>query len=200
MTETSSSRMVRFKFGQVEAEMHRIQVGRQDGDTIRWFLTSERTLNELLKLRNDIRASQMTIPVALTRMISPTPETWELPTTIFFVNEQDEIRELLTSMESYLQSLGERMEQWPISIEGAVDQLLAQMSKRDKAVLRNATDDDLVMMHLSLGLWIRNRFSLGAGNKALLESCGAGKEIHPDDASSIIIKQARERLKKPTSR
>lgn len=195
MTDAASSRMARFKFCQVEAEKHRIQVGRQDGDAIRWFLTTERTLNELLKLRNEMRASDAAIPVVLTRMISPTPEPWELATTMFFVQEQDEIRELLTILESYLQSLGERMEQWPVSVEGAVEQLLAQMSKRDKTALGEATDDDLVMMHFGLGQWIRNRFGLAAGNKALLNSCGAGKEIQPDDASAIIIEQARERLK-----
>lgn len=186
--------MFRFRFSQIDAKRHLIEVGSQKGDAINWFLSGERTLDELVKLRNEIRATHMTIPVVLTRLISPTPEPWELATTKFFVQEQDEIRELLTILEDYLQLLGERMEQWPTSIDEAVEQLISKIPEDGKTTLRDATDDDLVMMHMTLGTTIRNSFGLWAGNKALLKSCGA-EDMHPDDASSVIIKRTRERLR-----
>ena len=199
MPDTSSSPMVRFRFFQVEVEKHRIQVGRQGGEAIHWFLSGERTTDELVELRNGIKSSNATVPVVLTRLISLTPELLEFGTTMFFLHEQEEILELLESMEAYLQMVGERMEQWPTSVEGAVEQLLSQMTESNKAVLRDATEDDLVMIHYDLGLSIRNSFGLWAGNKALLKSCGA-EDMHPDDASAIIIERMRKRLKKIAGR
>jgi len=57
--------------------------------------------------------------------------------------------------------------------------------------------DNLVDLHFSLGMYIRNSFKLWAGNSELLELCRSlsGKEyLHIDDASLIIIKELWKKL------
>ena len=53
-------------------------------------------------------------------------------------------------------------------------------------------EDDLVDLHFSLGLAIRNAFDLHDRNSKLLADCGAAQ---PDDASVAIV---RELYIKPT--
>ncbi len=52
-------------------------------------------------------------------------------------------------------------------------------------------EDDLIGLHRSLGMWIRNNFGLLKGNKALLQE--AGKRDR-DDASQVIIRRFGDHL------
>jgi len=78
----------------------------------------------------------------------------------------------------------------PKTVDQAVGILISNMPLRDKVVIANMKTEDLAALHLSLGNYIRNRFELWTGNKALLDSCrpySEQSEIHADNASSIII-------------
>jgi hypothetical protein len=71
------------------------------------------------------------------------------------------------------------------------------MDEASKEVVRSTKEDDLVLLHFSWGIGIRNGFGLWSGNSALLESTGSW---HPDDASSVIIEAVWKRLRRERRR
>lgn len=103
--------------------------------------------------------------------------------------------------------------EWPTTVDEAVAMLLDEMSEEDKEIVRSTPEEEIIVrFHHGLGTWIRNRFGLWRDNKALLQSCGkrnkfpndpalvatravwesiagpiAGENIHPDEASTVII-------------
>jgi hypothetical protein len=87
---------------------------------------------------------------------------------------------------------------WPRTVDEAVDRLISVLSDENKQVIRDNTEGNLIDYHFGLGMYIRNQFGLWAGNKALLESCvaqrGHALVSHPDYASAIIIEALRRRL------
>ena len=84
---------------------------------------------------------------------------------------------------------------WPRSIKEAVSLLLKGLSQHAKLGLKQATGEDLAVLHATLSTTIRNDFGLWSGNTALLKACGS-EAIHPDDASMVIIKAARRELRR----
>jgi hypothetical protein len=58
------------------------------------------------------------------------------------------------------------------------------MTDREKSALKNTTEENLIMYHLSLAKNIREQFGMWEGNSELLESCGAS---NPDNASMVIV-------------
>lgn len=60
--------------------------------------------------------------------------------------------------------------------------------------LRSLAKDELIELHFSLGLNIRNGFGLWDGNQALIDSCAnaAGGSPEPDSVSMMIITRAWE--------
>lgn len=72
----------------------------------------------------------------------------------------------------------------PQTVAEAVALLLAELKAEDKAHIRAMKKDDLIDLHFSLGMYIRNHLGLWQGNEALLADCG---RIHPDDASGVIL-------------
>ena len=82
--------------------------------------------------------------------------------------------------------------QYPKTVEEAVNQLLSTMSTKDKELLKNTSEENLITnSHFEFGTYIRNKFGLWGRNKELLKSCGC---VHPDDASSVIIRMLWEKL------
>ena len=75
-------------------------------------------------------------------------------------------------------------EQWPKTLDEAVRVHLLTMTDEEKKLVRNTPEEDLINLHFSWGLNIRNEFGLWKGNNELIESCG---EFEPDGASSAII-------------
>jgi len=68
---------------------------------------------------------------------------------------------------------------------------------KDKNIIANMEEEDLINLHFSLGLSIRNKF-LYPKNEQLLESCrfvSQDKYLHWDQASSVIIKELWKKLK-----
>ena len=68
--------------------------------------------------------------------------------------------------------------------------------------------DELISLHFTLGLWVRDAYGVWHGNQALLDSCAAFTASHetralwtghPDDASSITIEALWLRLQERES-
>ena len=85
----------------------------------------------------------------------------------------------------------------PKTVEETVDRLVAEMPLKDKTSLANMEEADLVELHFSLGIYVRNKF-LYPRNEKLLESCrqkAMDKYLHWDQASLVIIKELWRRLR-----
>jgi hypothetical protein len=85
---------------------------------------------------------------------------------------------------------------WPTTYDEAVARLLSELSEEDKTTLRAMPKTELIRLHFSLGLAIRNGYGLRGGNMALLESCGQGWLRDPDEASMAIIEGAWRQLRR----
>jgi uncharacterized protein DUF6794 len=91
---------------------------------------------------------------------------------------------------------------WPQTVDEAVDRLLHGISDKDKETVRSTPKDELYKFHFGWGMGIRNAFRLWKGNAALIKSCAKmryGPEsdarfMHPDDASGVIIEAVWRRL------
>jgi hypothetical protein len=86
-------------------------------------------------------------------------------------------------------------ETWPTTVEEAARQLVAGLDEKSKARLRADKRADLIQYHHGWGTGIRNGLGLWRGNTKLLESCGGGKPVHPDDCSMTIIEAVWEKLR-----
>ena len=84
-------------------------------------------------------------------------------------------------------------ENWPTTVDATVDDIILNMSKKDKKMIRNTKKDDLIKYHHGWGTGIRNYYGLWRGNDKLRKDA-CGKECHPDSASMIIIERAWEKL------
>ncbi len=79
----------------------------------------------------------------------------------------------------------------PKTLSEAARLLLDLLTAQSKKELAEASEDQLSAMHMSLGMWIRNNFSMWRGNEGLIHACGASDA---DGASMNIIKEARQIL------
>lgn len=87
----------------------------------------------------------------------------------------------------------------PQTVDEAVDQAIALLALKDRVTIANMTAAELIGLQLSLGMYIRNKFGLWAGNEELMQACRfkSGKnELHVNDASIIIIKEMWKKLRK----
>jgi hypothetical protein len=89
-------------------------------------------------------------------------------------------------------------EDLPKTVDEVVRTLINELSLKDKNTIANMDESDLVDLHFSLGIGIRNKF-LYPRNEKLLESCRQAVEdkyMHWDQASTVIIKKLWEKLRK----
>jgi len=89
------------------------------------------------------------------------------------------------------------LKQTPRTYSDAVEYILSEMTEKQKDELRNTTKYDLIDYHMTVGRYIRNEFGLWNDNRALLHSCAVRVDLinlHPDDASMIIIEGVWESL------
>jgi len=82
--------------------------------------------------------------------------------------------------------------QRPETVDEAVDRLMLILDGEQKLAIAVMREEDLIDLHFSLGMAIRNAFGLHEPGSKLLADCGA---VHPDDASGEIIRELRGRLK-----
>ncbi len=78
----------------------------------------------------------------------------------------------------------------PANLNEAYKLLDESLSDEDIAYIRDCTEEDLVMMHFSLGLWIRNNWIYPSSDKITKEFVTRGIN-HADDISGFIIKGYR---------
>jgi hypothetical protein len=74
----------------------------------------------------------------------------------------------------------------PIDLNDCFVQLDSILSPAELDTLRNWTEEDMNMAHMSLGLWIRNNWGLWRGSR-LSKWFNAQSIWHPDDMSGIIL-------------
>ncbi|MEJ2723100.1 MAG: putative molybdenum carrier protein [Deltaproteobacteria bacterium] len=86
----------------------------------------------------------------------------------------------------------------PQTVEAAVDEIIAQLSLKQKTAIANLKESESSPLLLSLGISMGKKFGLCSGNTLLLDSCrflSGDKELHEDDASALIIRELWKRLR-----
>ena len=86
----------------------------------------------------------------------------------------------------------------PETVDEAVDRLMMVLDDEQKIDIATLQEYDLIYLHFTLGLAIRNAFRLHHADSKLLASCNTA--IHPDDVSGVIIKALWEQLKSAGNR
>src|SRR3954453_13173309 len=81
--------------------------------------------------------------------------------------------------------------EWPKTMAEAVERIVSGLDPRSRKALKRTTREDLVKLHLSWGMAIRNQFGLWAGNGALLRDC---RTTEPDDCSMAIMELVWDRV------
>jgi hypothetical protein len=77
----------------------------------------------------------------------------------------------------------------PETLDEAVDRLMSKMSLKDLNTVANMTEDDLINLHFTVGMWIRNNF-VYPRNVKLLESCrevSGQKSLHWAQMHMVIL-------------
>ena len=85
----------------------------------------------------------------------------------------------------------------PVSIEAAVRLVLGLMPEDELARIGALPHEQLVVLHVTLGLWMRNYFGLWKDNQALLDATG---RTHPDDASGVLVEALWQHLQDQRAR
>lgn len=84
-------------------------------------------------------------------------------------------------------------ENWPATVQEAVDDLLPRLYLSEKLMVMTTSEEDITSLHLGFGTMIRNRYGLWRGNeKLVLAACGWS--CHPEDASMPIIRAVWQAL------
>jgi hypothetical protein len=78
----------------------------------------------------------------------------------------------------------------PKTIDEAVNKLLVILTDQEKEQVKALPEEDLVLLHVSLGREIRNAFGLNNGNTALLGQRSA------DNTAMKIIEELWKRLQR----
>ena len=86
----------------------------------------------------------------------------------------------------------EERAKWPHTLDEAVDRLVTELPAKNIGEIRAMKKEELIRLHMGLGLYIRNCYGLRRGNKALMEST---HEHNPDDASMVIIETLWRKLR-----
>lgn len=84
----------------------------------------------------------------------------------------------------------------PVTVDEAVDRLMSEMNLKDLTTLSKIPEDDLVTLHFSVGMWIRNNFVYPKNDK-LLESCrevSGDKYLHWAQMHMVIVRELWKRL------
>lgn len=82
--------------------------------------------------------------------------------------------------------------EFPTTVDAAVRLLLSMVEESEQAKIAAMGSDELYTLHFGLGTWIRNHMGFYAGNDQLLKATG---ETEPDDASMVIMRVFRDRLR-----
>ncbi len=98
--------------------------------------------------------------------------------------------------------IGQFLEKLPVTpktVDEAVDRLISDLDLKDKVFIANMDFDELVNLHSSLHLYLKNAFGLWSGNIALLESCRSISDVpvnNETNATAVIIGVLWQKLHK----
>jgi hypothetical protein len=84
----------------------------------------------------------------------------------------------------------------PKTVDEAVNRLMSEMSLKDLNTVAKMHEDDLIDLHFTVGMWIRNNFVYPRNDK-LLESCrevSGDKYLHFAQIHMVIIQALWKRL------
>jgi hypothetical protein len=84
------------------------------------------------------------------------------------------------------------------TVDDAVKLLLDNIPLKLKSDMAKMDEGDLIDLHFTFGAFIRNEFGLWKDNKELMDDCSRiamEKDLQPDQASSVIIKELWKRLR-----
>jgi hypothetical protein len=87
----------------------------------------------------------------------------------------------------------------PKTVNDAIKRLIANMPLKFKVDLAKMDEGDLVNLHFTFGVFIRNQFGLWNENADLLNDCRKLSGIdfmNADDAAAFIILELWKRLRK----
>ena len=79
----------------------------------------------------------------------------------------------------------------PNTVNDAIDLLMRILTAEQKNEIAVMQEDDLIDLHFTLGLAIRNAFGLHDLGSMLLADC---ETPHPDDGAGVIIKTLWDKL------
>ena len=86
----------------------------------------------------------------------------------------------------------------PETVDEAVGRLMSEMSLKDLNKVARMSEDDLVNLHFTVGMWIRNNFGYPRNDK-LLQSCrevSRDKYLHFAQMHMVIIRELWKKLQK----
>jgi hypothetical protein len=69
------------------------------------------------------------------------------------------------------------------TVDEAVQILLTLVPESEQANIAEIPEDELIRLHLGMGMWVRNNLGLWQGNEALMADTGA---LDVDGAASVI--------------
>jgi len=104
----------------------------------------------------------------------------------------------LAFVETNFASTDSTSSRYPRTVQEAVKRLVAELPLRDKTQIAKTTEEGLNSFHSTLGVYIRKKFGLLAGNYELMESCrflSDQDQPHSDEASDVIIKELWKKLR-----
>jgi|SaaInlStandDraft_7_1057024.scaffolds.fasta_scaffold17089_3 hypothetical protein len=79
----------------------------------------------------------------------------------------------------------------PETVNDAVDLLMRILTDEQKNEIAALQEDDLIDLHFTLGLEIRNAFGLHDLDNKLLADC---ETKHPDDGAGVIVRELYNKL------
>ena len=87
----------------------------------------------------------------------------------------------------------------PQTVDEAAIDIISGMDLKDRSYLENLSEEDLIPLQFTLGLYIDQQLQAWSINKSLNESCIKAyreEELDEPNPSAVIIKRIWERLKK----
>jgi hypothetical protein len=86
----------------------------------------------------------------------------------------------------------------PKTVDEAAEDIIAGMDLRDRTILANLSEDDLISLQLTLGLYIKQQMEVWSVNEILKESCIQAcreKDLDESNSAMVIIEKIWEKLR-----
>jgi hypothetical protein len=87
----------------------------------------------------------------------------------------------------------------PETVEEAVEQIVSELSLKDRVFIANLDKKDLYIIRLTLGAHIRDAMGFATGNKKLIQSCrfvSGSESLTADEAFLFFVEALWRKLRK----